>query len=385
MWIPRRHIEDITKAVNNRPSLLLTGVRQAGKSSILKYLFPNAEYITLDKVLLAEEAIKDPSRFLNRFQNQVIIDEIQYAPSLFRELKVRIDEDRNSNGKWILTGSQQFSLMGKVSESLAGRIRILNLYPLSASELQLAKLLDQKRDFLWKGGFPEIWANNLETEDFFEDYIQTYMERDLRTILNIANLRDFRRLLVLLASRVGQLLNYSTLSKDLGVAVNTVKSWVSVLETTGLIYLLPPYYRNLGKRLIKTPKIYFVDNGVVCSLLNISNLATLEGSNYLGCLWENFVFSEFIKHGYVVGKNLFFFRDQNNVEVDFVLENSGIVFLIEAKNQERPDERKLNFRKIAPLFPEKTQCILASGIEERGVYNLGSYKVYNPLFGDSFI
>ena len=384
MWIKRTHIEKLEDAIKKRPALLLTGVRQVGKSSLLRHLFPKAEYVTLDKVLLAEEAINDPSNFLDRFESQVIIDEVQYAPSLFRELKVRIDEDREAKGKWILTGSQQFALMEKVSESLAGRIRVLNLHPLSTQELHRAGLLTHQRDFLYKGGFPEIWAQNLEPEDFFEDYIQTYLERDLRVLLNITQLRDFRRLLALLAFRTGQLLNYSELAKDLGVAVNTVKSWISILEITGLVFLLPPYYQNFGKRLIKAPKVYFVDNGILCALLNIFSLDQLTGSIHVGPLWENFVFTELLKHGDVPGKNLFFFRDQNNVEIDFIIERSGLTYLMEAKSHERPDERKLNFRKIAPLFPEGSSCVLASGIPEKGTFKLKNYHVYNPLFGLDF-
>lgn len=383
MWITRKNILKIEKAIKTRPALLLTGVRQVGKSSLLKNLLPNANYVTLDHIELAEEAKANPKAFLDRFQDQVIIDEVQYAPSLFRELKTRIDEQRKLNGKWILTGSQQFALMEKVSESLAGRIRIHHLYPLSTQELQSADLLKNERDFLWKGGFPEIWAHDIETTDFFEDYLQTYLERDLRSLLNIANLRDFRKLLVLLAIRAGQLLNYSEIAKELGVAVNTVKKWVNMLETTGLIFLLPPYYRNMGKRLIKTPKVYFVDNGILCALLNIHDASALTKHYLLGSIWENMVFAEFLKSGFIPGKDLFFFRDQNNVEIDFILERDGTVYLVEAKNQERPDERKLNFRKIAPLFPEDTKCILACSIREKRLLHLKHYQVYNPLFGDA--
>jgi len=263
MWIERLHTKKLLDAVKSRPVILLTGLRQAGKSSLLIKLFPDAEYITLDKVIYAQEAEENPSQFLDRFKNQVIIDEVQYAPSLFRELKVRVDSDRANNGKWILTGSQQFTLMGAVSESLAGRVRILLLGTLSAKELNDAGILNKQNDLLWKGGFPEIWAKNLNIQDYYEDYIQTYIERDLKQLINVNSLHDFRRFVSLLALRTGQLLNYSELAKDVGVAVNTIKSWVAVLETSGIVILLPPYYNNLGKRLIKTPKVYFCDNGLL--------------------------------------------------------------------------------------------------------------------------
>jgi len=352
-----------------------------GKSSLLKRLFADAEYITLDKILYAQEAQENPSKFLNRFEKQVIIDEIQYAPSLFRDLKIKVDEERNLKGKWILTGSQQFVLMQQVSESLAGRVRILNLGSLSATELDQANLLSNKWDFLWKGGFPEIWAENLNAGDFFDDYIQTYLERDLKQILNVTNLRDFRRFLTLLALRVGQLVNFSEISKEIGVAVNTVKAWINALEISGLIILLPPYYNNLGKRIIKTPKLYFCDNGLVASLLNINSLEALNNSPYIGNIWENLVFTEFLKEGFITGKNIFFFRDQNGVEIDFIIEKDGKIFLIEAKTSERPDPRKLNFNKIAPLLKEDVISIVACTIEEKGLITLKDFSVFNPLYG----
>ena len=384
MWIQRNHTDKIEKAAKSRPVVLLTGVRQAGKSSLLKKLFSNAEYITLDKVLLAQEAEENPTKFLNRFDKQVIIDEIQYAPSLFRDLKIKVDEDRNQKGKWILTGSQQFVLMQQVSESLAGRIRLLNLGSLSATELNQAQLLENKRDFLWKGGFPEIWAENMDANDFFDDYIQTYLERDLKQILNVGNLRDFRRFLSLLALRVGQLLNFSEISKEVGVAVNTIKAWANALEVSGLIILLPPYYNNLGKRLIKTPKLYFCDNGLVASLLNINSLSDLDNSPHLGNIWENFVFTEFIKEGFIAGKNVFFIRDQNKTEIDFIIEKDGKVFLIEAKSSERPNPKKLNFNQIAPLFKKEVVSVVACTVEEPDIISFKDYSVYNPLYGFLF-
>ncbi len=381
MWINRNYTNKLLNSVDKRPAVLLSGIRQAGKSSLLQKLFPEADYVTLDKLLLAEEAEENPGKFLNRFKKQVIIDEIQYAPSLFREIKIRIDEERHAKGKWILTGSQQFPLMKEISESLAGRARILNLNTLSANELNKANLLRNKRDFLWKGGFPEIWAEGLDAADFFEDYIQTYLERDLKQIMNVINLRDFRRFLTLLAIRVGQLVNFSELSKGVGVSNNTIKSWVNALEVSGLIILLPPYYNNLGKRLIKSPKLYFCDNGIVSALLNIHSLSTLENSLHLGNIWENFVFSEFLKEGFIPGKNLFFYRDQNGVEIDFILEKEGEIYLIEAKNSERPRADKLNFRKVIPLFKRKINPLVACNVEEKGVIKLKDYSLYNPLFG----
>ncbi|MEQ9426495.1 MAG: ATP-binding protein [Cyclobacteriaceae bacterium] len=379
-WIRRNNTQRIIDAVNKRPVILLTGVRQVGKSSLLKKLFNNAEYVTLDKTLLANEAQSNPTSFLDRYKGQVIIDEVQNAPALFRDLKIRVDEDRQTNGRWLLTGSQQFSMMEQISESLAGRVRIIHLGSLSASELNQSRLLKDKSDLLWKGGFPEIWASKLDAPEFFDDYIQTYLERDLKQLLNVTDLRDFRRFLSLLALRVGQLVNYSEISKEVGVAVNTIKTWVQTLEVSGLIMLLPPYYKNLGKRLIKSPKVYFCDNGLVANLLNITSKKSFQNSPHSGNLWENFVFTEFIKEGFRAGKNIFYFRDQNGVEIDFILEHEGKTHLVEAKYAERPNPSKLNFKKVAPLFKDEVDCVLACDAQEKGVFKLKDYSVYNPGF-----
>lgn len=381
MWIERNNYNRIAEATKTRPVVLLTGIRQAGKSSLLQRIFPDAEYVTLDKVLLAEEAEQNPTTFLNRFKNQVIIDEVQYAPSLFRQLKVKVDENRQLKGKWILTGSQQFSLMEKISESLAGRISIINMGTLSADELMHAGFDKQKKDMLWKGGFPELWAESINPDEFYEDYIQTYLERDLRQIIQVSSLADFRRFLTLVAHRTGQLVKYSDISKDLGVAVNTVKSWISALEISGILVMLPPYYKNLGKRLIKSPKLYFSDNGLAAHLLNINSLQSLDNSNYKGNLFENFIATEFIKNGLKPGRDLFYYRDQNGVEMDFIIEDDTSHTLIEAKYAEQPDKRKLNFNKVAPLFKKNTNCVLACTVDEKGMFHLKNYKVYNPLFG----
>lgn len=186
---------------------------------------------------------------------------------------------------------------------------------------------------------------------------------------------------MILATRTGQLVNYTELSKGIGVSNNTIKAWVNSLEASGLILLLPPYYNNLGKRLIKSPKLYFCDNGLVSVLLNIQSLQALEKSPLLGSIWENFVFTELIKDGFTPGKNLYFYRDQNGVEIDFLLEKDGNVILTEAKYSEQPRAERLNFQKVAPLFQSKVNCVVACNIREKGVIHLKDYSLYNPLFG----
>lgn len=381
MWIERNFSEKIDKGLRTRPVVILTGTRQSGKSSLLQKHVKNATYLTLDNISLADEAELNPEYFLNKQKGTVIIDEVQYAPSIFRDLKMIVDANRQEKGRWILTGSQQFVLMKGIKESLAGRARILHLWPLSADELNNTKLLKNSSDMLWRGGYPEVWAENLDTKDFFNDYIQSYLERDIKEILSIKNMRDFRRFLNILALRAGQILNYSTIARDLEVAVNTIKSWISTLEVAGIVSLLPPYHSNLGKRLVKSPKLYFNDNGLLCHLLNIHSTEALDNSALRGAIWENYVFTELGKNELEVGRNLFYYRDQNGVEIDFIIESDAGTYLVEAKNNERPNASKLNFKKVAPLFKEDVKCVVACRVTDPLNIRLKDYTLSNPLFG----
>lgn len=382
MWIQRNIEQTIRQLVDTRPALLLTGVRQSGKTSLLKKLYPDAAYVTLDRVLTAQSAEENPGYFLRQFEKEahVIIDEIQYAPSLFRELKIRIDEDRNRFGRWILTGSQTFSLMENVSESLAGRIGILHLETLSAEELRNSGFFSDVNEILWRGGYPEIWAHeNILTQHFYDAYIQTYLERDLRQIIQVTNLRDFQRFIRACAMRAGQLVNFSNLAKDVGVSANTIKSWLTVLEASGLIVLLQPYSANVKKRLVKAPKLYFSDQGILCRLLNIRSHDDLKGHILEGSIWENFVFTEIKKHTGISRDHLFFYRDQNNVEIDFLIEMRSNILLVKAKSSELVDPGKLNFNKVKDVLKERTSCILACRTREPVPTGLKDYTVVNPI------
>jgi predicted AAA+ superfamily ATPase len=378
MWLPRKIENRIVSLALTRPALLLTGVRQSGKSTLLQRLFPSAKYITLDKILIAAGAAENPVQFLNQFKNdkQIILDEIQYAPSLFRELKIEIDSNREENGKWLLTGSQKFTLMRGVSESLAGRISICELQTLSTGELRESGYPFETEDALWMGGYPEIWANaGIDIEHYYADYIQTYLEKDLREIIQINNIRDFRRFLRACAIRAGQLVNQADIARDIGVSANTVKSWLNTLEISGIITLLQPYYTNISKRLVKAPKLYFNDQGLLCSLLNIHSAAALQGYINEGSIWENFVLNP--------SRNLFFYRDQNLVEIDFLIEAEDTIVLVEAKSSENVAEQKLNFHKVRNLFSNHSiSCILACRTAERVAIHLKNFTVYNPLYTD---
>ena len=275
--------------------------------------------------------------------------------------------------------------MKSVGDSLAGRIRIIHLETLSAVEIRGRGVLNPT-DFIWKGGYPELWSNTaLEVQPFFEDYIQTYLERDLRQIINISNIIDFQRFLRICAARIGQLINYRDMAKDVGVSDVTIKSWLGALEQSGIIYRLPPFYANIGKRFVKSPKLYFADQGLACYLLNIHNYDQWQSHIYKGNLWENIVFCELIKTGqYKPGRNLFFYRDQNGVEMDFLIEEdvaeSSSIILIKAKASETITNKKLNFSKISPLFEKRpVQCFLMANISQKKLLKMKNYSVMNPV------
>ena len=386
MWVERELRSNIRGLSSRRPCLLLTGARQVGKSSLLRALLSKAEYVTLGRVGVAGFAEINPMQFLKSFSGQVILDEIQDAPSIFRELKIAIDENHGLNGKWILTGSQKFSRMRRVTESLAGRLSLVGLETLSLDESRPYKEHFDPSEILWKGGYPELWANKgIDFKNFFETYVQTYLERDLQALIKVNSLRDFQRFLKAAAIRVGQLINFSDIAKDVGVSQVTIKSWISALETSGLITLLGPYYKNMGKRLIKAPKLYFNDNGLLCHLLGIENGVELESHIYKSSIWENLVFAELIKTcDLIPNRNLFFYRDQNGVEIDFLVERKAKVTLIEVKDSEKFDPKKLNFKKVAPLFQESVKCILANRCEGGTVYKLKEWYMINPIFCDDW-
>ncbi len=383
MWIERNIRDRLLKTAGSMPAMLLTGARQTGKSSLLRREFPDAAYITFDYLRHMEAAKESPEYFLTQFKAGVILDEIQYVPEIFRELKILIDVNRKIYGKWIMTGSQQFVLMEKVSESLAGRLIVLRLETLSADELRNKNVTGIK-NYLWKGGYPEIWVNkNLSITDFFESYIRTYIERDLKQIIDVKNLADFRRFLKVSASRVGQLLNFKSLSNDVGVSDVTIRKWIHALQLGGIIYLINPYFANIGKRLTKSPKLYFADHGLLCYLLGVENTKEWMDHPNKGNLWENFVFMELVKsENLVPGDNLFFYRDQNGVEIDFVIEKKGELIFVEAKAGENTDIKKVNFNKVVPLFEKKYKIkkILALNMNEKGLLYRKDYIGCNPLF-----
>ena len=312
IYIHRQLEASLVKAADQFSSVALTGPRQSGKSTLLKKLFSKTHnYVTFDDPLIREQAISDPKLFLDSIGERAIIDEIQYAPQILSYIKMVIDNSRKIKGRYIFTGSQQFQLIKNLGDSLAGRIALFNLLPFSIKEKQnipgMTKVFDSTLDsfvnFCITGAFPEISIDQkIDFDIWYSSYLSTYLERDVRTTYNIGNLRDFQVFMRLLAGRCSQILNISSFSNELGVSVNTIKRWLSVLEASRIIYLLPPYYRNFGKRFTKSPKVYFLDCGLVCYLVGIKTKEALVKGPMAGSLFENFCIQESIKKVLNAGK-----------------------------------------------------------------------------------
>lgn len=356
----REYSSVLREWVHQYPAIVLTGARQVGKTTLLKSAFPAHTFVSLDLPSLAERAEREPQQFLREYKTPLIIDEVQYAPALFRYLKIAIDEARHEMGRFILTGSQKFNLMKEVSDSLAGRVAIGELEGLSLSELDGAEGHDWTH-ILARGQYPELWRMpTLNATDFYASYVATYLERDVRQILNVHNLRDFERFLRAVAARSAQLLNLSDLARDVGIKPHTARDWLSVLEASGQVSLIEPYFENVGKRMVKSPKVYLHDSGLLCFLLGVE-APFLSRTPLIGAIWETFVYAELrktIAHK-SRGASLWFYRDAQGREVDFLRIHNGLIQLIEAKWAEVPDARwNRNLADIAvTLSASKSQGI----------------------------
>ena len=356
MWIHRRISDRLKQLVAAFPAVILTGARQTGKTSLLRRLFPDYHYVSLDLQLLAEQAEDAPDSFLQDHPPPVVIDEVQYAPGLFRYLKLAIDRQRRRKGQFILTGSQKFTLMREVSDSLAGRCALLSLPGLCVEEIKTTgwQATTDVHKLLIRGGFPELWADPaIPVRDFYHAYVSTYLERDLRQILNVGSLRDFERFLRACAARAGQLLNKSELARDVGIAQTTVGQWLSALEAGNQITLLEPFFANVGKRLVKSPKLYFHDTGLLCFLLGLSP-DSFGRSPLTGPVWENFVLTELSKWRDLSHPewSLWFYRDQRNREADFLIQGPyDHIRLLDAKWSETPRRQSFaGLEQVAALI-----------------------------------
>ena len=355
MWIPRELNAALVDVASTRPAVVLTGCRQAGKTSLLVRSFPEHTYVSLDVPMIAEEAEHSGGEFLKKYPPPIIIDEVQYAPSLLRHVKADIDIHRDETGRFLITGSQDFSVMEGVTESLAGRSALLTLHSLSAREYEAwsEQTLDREALVEWMlmGGYPELRSRGLDAERFYGDYLATYLERDVRSILGVRSLRDFDRFMRLCAARTGQLVSYSSLATDLGVSPNTVKSWLSVLNASNIVFLLEPYFENLGKRIVKTPKLYFLDIGLCSYLLGARSADDLLRSPMLGAIFETHVLGQIVRHFTNQGRRreVYFYRDHHGREVDFLIPRAGRFALIECKWAESPGSTHRGFSELESL------------------------------------
>ncbi len=322
-----RHLESqVLGALRRFPAVVLTGARRTGKTSLLRHLFPKANYCLLEDPDVVARLRADPQGFLDELQTPVILDEVQHVPEVFAYVRSRIDRRPRRMGQWVLTGSQEAPLMQRVSESMAGRAAVLQLLPLS--------LRESSKVSLRQGGYPEALARPGSARLWFSSYVQTYLERDVRAITAVRDLATFRRFLALLASRHGQILNRTDLAAPIGVSVPTVTQWLGILEMTAQVLVVPPFYDNVGKRLTRSPKVYIADSGLACHLLGIDTAAELAKSPFRGALFEGFVAAEIAKAQVNAGgrRQIYHFRDEQGLEVDFVIPGrSGAVTLVECK------------------------------------------------------
>lgn len=342
----RRKIEYLLdQALTMFPVILITGARQTGKSTLLRKRYKNYRYVTLDDPILRALAKEDPELFLKTHGEPLVIDEIQYAPELFPYLKLRIDSERRRMGRYLLTGSQIFQVMEGVTETLAGRIALFHLYPFCLEELgRFQEKIDDEEVMakrLINGFYPEFFVNSaMDPQLWFSSYLATYVERDVRNIKAITDLARFQTFIRLCAARVGQLLNLSEIAKECGISQPTAKDWLGILESTYIIYLLKPYHVNHTKRLVKSPKLYFVDTGLLSYLLGLESWEQLIKAPYRGHLFENMVIMEMAKHlAYKKSKSeLFFYRTGAGVEIDLLVESRGELAAYEIKFSKTPSK-----------------------------------------------
>ncbi|MDT8411821.1 MAG: ATP-binding protein [Vicingaceae bacterium] len=332
IFLKRQLQAELERLIRLYAVIVVTGPRQSGKTTLCKNQFSAYHYVNLEDVSLREQIQTSPKAFLKQYTKGLIIDEVQHLPELLSYIQVIVDE--NNKSKFVLTGSSNFSLMQGITQSLAGRAAVLTLLPLSLQEL--GENLNQKNTnmLMLNGGYPAVWAKGTPVQDISRNYYNTYIEKDVRQLLNVKDITRFQTFMKLCAGRVGTEFNASTLSNEVGVSVPTIQEWVSVLEASYILFRLPPFFRNIGKRLVKSPKIYFYDTGLACFLLGIENEQQLSTHPLRGTIFENMVVLEFFKNRYNKSKlpNLYFYRDKSQHEVDLIEEKGAKLFAYEIKS-----------------------------------------------------
>ena len=332
--IARNAHNTILELAKGYPFIVLTGPRQAGKTTLSRAAFPDKPYVSLEDPDIREFAATDPRRFLSRYPDGAILDEAQRSPEIFSYLQTLTDMDGRM-GLYILTGSQQFDLLSGITQSLAGRVGLVQLLPFSSGELQGADILPETLDaLLYKGSYPPLYDRRLSPVQWYAGYVATYLERDVRQLINVRDLALFQRFIRLCAGRTGQLLNLSSLANDCGITHNTAKAWISILEASYILFLLPPHHRNFNKRLVKTPKLYFHDTGLAAWLLGVQSADQLASHPLRGALFETWVVGELLKGRYnkALPSNLFFWRDNSGNEVDVIADQGLALLPIEIKS-----------------------------------------------------
>lgn len=333
MYIEREVSDKLLKLSKKYPVISLTGPRQSGKTTLVKKTFPKMKYYSLENPDNLEFALSDPRSFLNQSADGMIIDEAQKAPELFSYIQEIVDTS-NKSGMYILTGSQNFLLLEKITQSLAGRTAILKLLPFSQTEFSSINNLKMSEQIIIDGMYPPIHDRRLDPGEWYANYTTTYIEKDVRSILNIGDLNMFQNFLKLTAGRSGQILNYSSIANDCGISHNTAKSWISILEASYIISLLPPYYNNFNKRIIKAPKLYFLDTGLLCYLLGIPNLDVYNTHYSKGAVFETYIYSELMKIFINRGEKpeIYYWRDKTGNEVDFIIPLQEELISLEVKS-----------------------------------------------------
>lgn len=342
--------------------ITLTGPRQSGKTTLVKATFPDLPYVSLEEPDIRQIALTDPRGFLSNYPNGVILDEIQNTPELFSYIQRIVDE--NPQIQFILTGSSNFLLMEKISQTLAGRTAVLHLLPFSLQELE--PLADSYENLIFKGQYPRIYDRAIPPTDFYPSYIQTYVDRDVRMIKNIGDINAFILFTQLCAGRIGRPLNYASLANDAGISPNTAKSWLSILESSYILYRLQPYHRNFDKRLIKSPKLYFYDTGVACSLLGIREQEQVNLHYMKGSLFENLILNEFIKRSFNRSENRqpYFWQDNHGKKIDCLLENGERVTAVEIKSGKTISTsyfENLDYWRSLAALPENQEYVVYGG------------------------